>query len=57
VLPVNRMVDAPCFAEYRQAGGPAFEYTCVGFRVPEVPEPGTLMLLAFGGLAVMRRKR
>jgi len=32
------------------------EHAISGFRVVQVPEPATLLLLAFGGLAVMRRR-
>ena len=38
-------------------GNPASEYYGYGFRVTEVPEPGTLSILALGGSAVLRRQR
>jgi formylglycine-generating enzyme required for sulfatase activity len=36
---------------------PLFEYTNVGFRVAEVPEPASMAFLALGGLALLRRKK
>jgi formylglycine-generating enzyme required for sulfatase activity len=42
-------------AATRGKGFPADEVENVGFRVAEVPEPGTLSLLALGGLAALRR--
>ena len=36
---------------------PPSENFLIGFRVAEVPEPGTVGLLAFGGLALLRRQR
>jgi PEP-CTERM motif len=42
-------------ASYRDSSLPWYEDICLGSRVVEVPEPATLMLLAVGGLAVMRR--
>jgi len=36
---------------------PSDEYDSIGFRVSEVPEPGTMALLAFGGIGVLRRRR
>ena len=36
---------------------PTYERRYVGFRVAEVPEPGTLSLLALVGLAVLRRRK
>jgi formylglycine-generating enzyme len=35
---------------------PDDEFTDMGFRVVQVPEPATLLLLAVGGLAMMRRR-
>ena len=35
---------------------PAYETHDLGFRVSVVPEPATLSLLAFGGLALLRRR-
>lgn len=36
---------------------PSFEYYGIGFRVSEVPEPATVVMLALGGLAVLRRRK
>ena len=36
---------------------PTYQDDYVGFRVCEVPEPATLLLLALGGLAVLKRRR
>ena len=36
---------------------PTYDFHNVGFRVAEVPEPATLALLAFGGVAVLGRRR
>jgi len=44
-------------ASYRGRGSPAFENGEIGFRLAMVPEPATLTLLAFGGLAALRRRR
>ena len=38
-------------------GAPLFEYYDIGFRVALVPEPASLMLLALGGLARVRKWR
>jgi formylglycine-generating enzyme len=35
---------------------PTYEHYVIGFRIVEVPEPASLMLLTLGGLAVMRRR-
>lgn len=37
-------------------GNPSYESLGIGFRVVQVPEPATLMLLALGGLAITRRR-
>ena len=45
-------------AANRNSYGPAGEYSSfVGFRVSEVPEPATIMMLALAGVGIMRRKR
>jgi len=36
---------------------PTYEVTFVGFRIAEVPEPATLVLLAFASLLVVSRRR
>ena len=36
---------------------PTGEIGSIGFRVSEVPEPGTMALLAFGGIGVLARRR
>ena len=36
---------------------PSTEIYGLGFRVTAIPEPSSLLLLALGGLAVMRRRR
>ena len=41
----------------RGSGTPTWKLSYIGFRVVEVPEPGTLSLLALGGLAVLRRRK
>ena len=33
------------------------EYSYAGFRIAEVPEPNTLVLLALGGMVIVRRRR
>ncbi|MBN1491512.1 MAG: SUMF1/EgtB/PvdO family nonheme iron enzyme [Phycisphaerae bacterium] len=44
-------------ASNRNYNYPTIEYYNFGFRVSEVPEPGTLALLAWGGIGVLRRRR
>ena len=44
-------------SSYRGYGSPGYEYNRVGFRVASVPEPATLSLLAFGGLALLRKRK
>ena len=45
-------------ASNRTYGGfPAFEYDYFGFRVATVPEPATIVMLAFGSLAMLRRRK
>ena len=50
--------DDSLHASYRRTiGPPTYELIYVGFRVSEVPEPGTMALLAFGGIGVLARRR
>ncbi len=50
--------DGYLHASNRWATSSTNEYNHVGFRVSEVPEPGTMALLALGGIGVLgRRKR
>jgi formylglycine-generating enzyme required for sulfatase activity len=44
-------------ASYRYYNYPAFESFDIGFRVSEVPEPGTMALLALGAVGMLRRRR
>jgi len=36
---------------------PAVEFRGLGFRVSEVPEPGSMALLALGAVGMLRRRR
>ena len=44
-------------ASYRREMTPTFNVHNFGFRVTQVPEPATLSLMTFGGLALVRRRR
>jgi len=44
-------------ADLRGNGRPAGEVGNVGFRVSQVPGPGSVALLAIGGLGALRRRR
>jgi sulfatase modifying factor 1 len=46
---------ATCRGNYY--GSPNYEFDNVGFRVAQVPEPATLLLLGMGGLALLRKRR
>ena len=41
----------------RSSYDPAAESHIIGFRVSQVPEPATMALLAFGGIAILMRRR
>ncbi len=36
---------------------PTYESSNVGFRVSEVPEPATIVMLSLAGVGILRRKR
>ena len=44
-------------ASVRGNNDPSWEYTGIGFRVSEIPEPGTAILLALAGVGVLRKNR
>ena len=44
-------------AASRRDGGPADEYDVIGFRVAQVPEPTTLMVLAIGAIGILGKTR
>ncbi len=41
----------------RVDGTPTFEDSSVGFRVSQVPEPATIMMVALASVGMLRRKR
>ena len=49
--------DGSLRASYRDSINPTYEDILLGFRVSEVPEPGTLALLALGAVGMLRRRR
>ena len=50
--------SAPCMRPSRDFLDPTYEFDDVGFRVASIiPEPSTLLLLCFGSLAVLWRRR
>ena len=44
-------------SSYWGGNAPDLEYRLYGFRVASIPEPGTLLLVGFGGMALLRRRR
>ena len=53
----NNMALHAVLRGYYSSYRPTHELYDIGFRVAEVPEPGTLTMLALGGLFVARRRR
>jgi len=43
-------------ASFRNYNDPTVEYFYIGFRVSEVPEPGTMAILALGVVGMLRRR-
>jgi formylglycine-generating enzyme required for sulfatase activity len=65
IITLNRVLRGGSFDQdgirlpstYRTAAAPTNETQSTGFRVSLIPEPGTIALLALGGLALIRRRR
>jgi MYXO-CTERM domain-containing protein len=53
----NDGIDSNLRADTRSNLSPANEFILIGFRVSQVPGPGSVALLAIGGLAAGRRRR
>jgi formylglycine-generating enzyme required for sulfatase activity len=49
--------DGDLLASYRLSSFPANERNIIGFRVSEVPEPATIVMLSLAGVGILRRKR
>ncbi len=44
-------------ASFRSLFNPSNEHPSIGFRVFELPEPATIVMLSLAGVAILRRKR
>ena len=49
--------DIPLASSYRGYTVPYYELDIVGFRVAEIPEPATILLLTLGGLLLRKSRR
>ena len=49
--------DDTLHASFRYDFDPTGEYSFFGFRVSEVPEPATIVMLALAGVGIIRRRR
>jgi sulfatase modifying factor 1 len=49
--------DQSLHASYRNIGNPTQESSSIGFRVAAFPEPASLVLLLFGGMGMLVRRR
>ena len=45
------------YAANRNYDTPTYEYHIYGFRVSEVPEPATIVMLALAGVGMLRRRK